>query len=239
MTVWCTWLWLLQYEDVSFIRLRKADRCRLISCFHSYFQGFFQFWSMSGANASSGNAERNSPKQCGSTCCMVGLGRGLSRRSDLAGSLLSLFNAAPSGLRGDWENASLCLQIFTRVSVDFFTLVSAICLCFLRWFLSGFGLFFSTPTSKRNARLSVVVWHAAYIQEPDTDKKRGFKVILLQVNSGNHVCRCSSVVLSERSILTGDKELWSEEGLFLSHLERISLSVSIFLLLLPHSCFRH
>ncbi|XP_015476884.1 shieldin complex subunit 1 isoform X5 [Parus major] len=39
-------------------------------------------------------------------------------------------------------------------------------------------------------------------QERDTEK-HGFKAILLQANSGNHLCKCSSPVLCERSILTG------------------------------------
>lgn len=94
-------------------------------------------------------------------------------------------------------------------------------------------LYFSIPASKRRASLSVFVWLVAYFQEHDTGKKHGFKAILLQVNSGNHLCKCSSVVLCERSILTGGEDLWSEEvqtahiQLFHSHLEGISPSVSV------------
>lgn len=50
--------------------------------------------------------------------------------------------AATSGLQGGWENASLCLQIFTRISVVFFAFVPAICLCFLRLFLCCFIFLF-------------------------------------------------------------------------------------------------
>lgn len=147
-------------------------------------------------------------------------------------SLHSLFSVhshiRPAGTLG---KCLTLLQIFTRISVVFFTFVPAICLCFLRLFLCCF--YFSIPASKRRASLSVFVWRAAYFQEHDTDKKRGFKAILLQVNSGNHFWKCSSVVLCERSIPSGSKDLWSEEvqaahiQLCHSYLEGISPSVSI------------
>lgn len=146
--------------------------------------------------------------------------------------------AATSGLQGGWENASLCLQIFTRISVVFFAFVPAICLCFLRLFLCCF--YFSVPASKRRASLSVFVWLVAYFQEHDTGKKCGFKAILLQVNSGNHLCKCSSV-LCERSILTGGEDLWSEE-VQTAHIQLFSLpsrgnqSICKRLLQYSHTC---
>lgn len=235
MTVWCIWHWFLQCQAISFISLWKAGRWRLVSCFHSYFSVCFFIFNqclihklpltMQKKKASScAVSQPHGWRGCGSApFCAKALEAGTS--------LLSLFSAH-SHIRpaGRLENASLCLQIVTRISLVLFTFVPAICLCFLRLFLC---FNFSIPASKRRASLSVFVWCATYFQEHDTDKKRGFKAILVQVNSGNHLCKCSSVVLCEKSILTGGKDLWSEEvqtahiQLFHSHLEGISPSVRI------------
>lgn len=182
---------------------------------------------------------KNSPKLCDSTSHTVRLGRGQSRRSalsvprhsGLARSLHSLFHVCshvrPAGRLGK------CLTLSSNLHQNISRLLY-LCTCYLPVLFKIISMWFvPTPASKRSASLSVLVWHTAYFQEHDIQKKRGFKIISLQVNSGNYLCKCSSVVLSERSILTEGKELWSEEGqtahiqLFLSHLERISPSVSV------------
>lgn len=96
---------------------------------------------------------------------------------------------------GRLGNASLCVQIFVRISVDFFTFARAICLCFLKVF---FVCFSSTFTFIVNASLATLLWHMAYLQEHDADERHSFTIILLQVISENlDLCQCLSVVLGE------------------------------------------
>lgn len=95
--------------------------------------------------------------------------------------------AAVSGLQGDWENASLYLQIFTSTSVDFFTFVPTINLCFLILIL-GWFFFFILLLKEVQAFLFLSDMQHIF-RSVTTVKKRGFKIILLQVNSGNHLCK--------------------------------------------------
>lgn len=196
---WYIRLWFLPYEDVSFISLWKADTLRLVSCFHSYFWVcFFRFYQYLVHKLPLAVRKAAAP-----SCVILHLtqwGWGDDKEIGLLflchGTLGCLclctgcsMCVATSGLQRDWEDASLCLQIFPRISADFFTLVPAVWLWFFRIFSLGLGFFFPTPAS--SASLSVLVWHAAYVQEHDTDKKHGFKIILLYVNSGNHLCKCA------------------------------------------------
>lgn len=102
---------------------------------------------MCDARTPIGNAEEESPKLCDLTTPMAGEGVGLLCSVPRHWRLAHLCTAcsvlaATSGLQGGWENASLCLQIFTRISVVFFAFVTAICLCFLRLFLCCFIFLF-------------------------------------------------------------------------------------------------
>lgn len=105
-------------------------------------------------------------------------------------SLHSLFSARshirPAGRLGK------CLTLPS----DFHQNISSflcLCACYLPVLFEIISVlfYFSIPASKRRASLSVFVWLVAYFQEHDTGKKHGFKAILLQVNSGNHLCKCS------------------------------------------------